>query len=257
MGGSYFEGMAESIDKQRAVVNFDAMTGRAENEEPLEDVVSEELQLEVNNWKPHKEREGRDVVFPDPKRNPRFVEVKRDEKPPDAPPTPIPNYDYKRKHEPQVDMSRQLGRAENEAKESNIIEEEIGEHVTAVELRNIASEAKDIDDRLKKGEMQQSGKKRMHAPVDMSRHTKDPPPMKSAAPDVVYEVKSDFVKNRQGKGVVAWSLQAEEDDTNAIVDEIGPDDELAVSPIPENKSRYYIDQLFLSYHYIRHHFIAV
>lgn len=232
--------MAESIEKQRAVVNFDAMTGRVEKEEPLEDVVSEELQLEVKDWKPHKEREGRDVIFPDPKRNPRFVEVKRDEKPPDAPPTPIPNYDYKRKHEPQIDMSRQLGRIDNEAKESDIIQEEIGEPVTAVELRNIASQAKDNDDRLERGEMQQSGKKRVHAPVDMSRHTKDPPAIKSAAPDVVYEINSDFVKNRQGKGVVAWSLQAEEDDTNAIANEVGADDELVVSPNPEKKSRYLI-----------------
>jgi hypothetical protein len=120
LGGSWFEGMYEQIQKKPALaMDFAKMIGRPE----MVDVVDEEdlmetlvgpsdklLDLDVQDWLPHKAN-AKAIVFDDPKKYPRFPTMKPDEKAVDAPPTPEAKYTLIDERPPMVvDMSKMLGR---------------------------------------------------------------------------------------------------------------------------------------------------
>lgn len=126
-GGSWFEGMDQVLSKQHPVVDFNRMRGRKESDDDADkDVLEQELggveqglDLEVKDYHPNKAKVPV-VTIQDPKKYPRFVEPKKEEKPADAPPTPTPKYDLIRENPNKfaVDMgkmqSRNLIRQENE-----------------------------------------------------------------------------------------------------------------------------------------------
>lgn len=123
IGGSYFEGMHEEVVGRPALVKYDTMVGRTDKElrgrkkgapakddfEDLAPVTGDELNLSVQDWKPHMEKTHA-VKWVDAVDLPRFQKTNRGAKDEDAPDTSSPNYDQVHHREAfMVDMGRQRG----------------------------------------------------------------------------------------------------------------------------------------------------
>ena len=98
--------------------------------------VDGQIDLQVKDWQPHKPKPDPGFIMQDPKRQPRFEKVKikpENEKPfdPDAPLSPLINYDYLKAKEPAlVNMSKMRGRRdEDTGLEDAIIQEMEGEGI--------------------------------------------------------------------------------------------------------------------------------
>ena len=128
MGGAWFQGMAEEVNKKPSrAVDFSKMTGRPQvgedslEQEVLEQVVGPregEIDLQIDNYHPNKPASSAGYTMQDPKKYPRFPKEKVPDKAvdPDAPLTPLPNYDYFKAKDPVlVNMDRMRGRQDEDS----------------------------------------------------------------------------------------------------------------------------------------------
>jgi hypothetical protein len=116
LGGTWFEGMSDQIEKQRATVQIDRMTGRDDNNrdemilEKLGVPVESGIDMDVTEYKPHMKRPI-NVLISDPDKNPRFEDfTKEGGKDVDAPDSISPKYFTQDKKESFVNMNKQIGR---------------------------------------------------------------------------------------------------------------------------------------------------
>jgi hypothetical protein len=246
--------MAEEVSrKQPKVVNYETMIGRGQEEEDGVDALGslidgyedgDVVKVEVKDWKPNKERVISGPQWTDVKRDPRFTDPKPN-KDPDAPPSPEPNYDYfkPRQGVGVIGFGLQKDRWGGDEEEDGVVREELGEVGYA---ENIAArkDASDLDNALVKGESKQSKKKREPVFVDMGKQQKRKESgEKSAAPDVVYDVKEE----RRDKGVLAWSEQLGRDSKFGMKGKIAveiysDDEEVDIEVNPDASSRYVCSQ---------------
>lgn len=138
--------MAEEVlKKPNAALDFSKMVGRpTAAEQDLESELFEEvagpldgeIDLQVHDWHPNKPKAAPGYVMQNPAKHPRFPKEKPlDEKPfdPDAPLSPLPNYDCLKGKEPVlVNMGKMRGRADEDSEfEEAVLREIEGEQFDA------------------------------------------------------------------------------------------------------------------------------
>lgn len=247
--------MAEEVTKKQSkVVHYDTMVGRGQDDvDEMDELGSlidghqdgDVVKVDVVDWKPHKERAVSGPQWSDPKRDPRFVDLKPD-KGPDAPPSPEPNFDCLKPRQGVgvVNFGLQKERWQGHADEEVVVRKELGE-VGYAEDAAARKDAADLDTALEKGEHQQSKKKKEPMFVDMGKQRNRPAAgEKSEAPDVVYDVKEGVTgrEERRDKGVLAWSEQLGRDakviTKEKIPEEVYSDDEEVMMEVnPDASSR--------------------
>ena len=234
--------------KQPKVVDYETMVGRGRDEEDalveLDSMIEGDhegdvVAVEVSNWKPHKERVLSAPSWADAKKDPRFVEKKPDRNP-DAPPSPDPNYEFLKPRQGVgvVNFGLQPERWAEDADEEEVIREQLGEAGYAHD-RAALRDAAAMDHAVERAEEKQSKNKKEPMMVNMGKQQRRKDnTVKSAAPDVVYDVKED----RREKGVLDWHTQQGRDakviTKEKIPDEVYSDDEeVIVDPDSDKRSR--------------------
>jgi hypothetical protein len=219
LGGQWFTGMADEVKKQKNVVQYSTMAGRGwEEEAALNELGSlmgprdgDEVDLEIEDWKPHLPTETSGPSWMDPKKDPRFGKPKKADKVEDAPPSPTPNYEYIKPREGVgvLNMGNLRDRwADDKASEDDqLLREEMGYGVA--EKNAARRDAQEEDEAKRRGSEMESGKKRISYYVNMDKQSTRPENrVQTSAPDVVYNIEDEAVKSRRDKGAISWDLQA-------------------------------------------------
>jgi len=274
LGGSWFEGMAEEVTKRSATVQFDKMRGRYTDEEEAQDLLGhgttnvdtdmdvgllhrEEVELEVREWRPHKQTGPRGWVWTDPGKDPRLVPAvsSRDMEVLSGRPVLDVSYSLVRpRSKVAVDMSRQVGRSDDELEGEDALFT-MGA-LDGADQGMAPDVAQEMDEGLRRGHAASSRVRRGANVVDMKRQ----PPRglepgsesDSEGPAPVYDVSYALVHPRTGRGVSDWSKAPERTQAGGISggqrtgaeddgDEeggMGEAEELILSPKRESTSRF-------------------
>lgn len=246
LGGSFFEGMNEEVESRPAVVKYDKMVGRTDKElkkksnrgrlNDFEDyipITGDELDLEVDEWKPHMAKTHA-VKWVDLVNAPRFEKTRTGPKDEGAPDTVSPKYNQVQKKEAfMVDMSKQKGHWDEEDEGLTGGDEHMPDDL-------MASVARSHDAALERGRYAKSTSKRV--PVAYLGRPSDDRGLLSGVKNdnevVILDATEaiDDLGIQQGAGVLSFAKQPDRGLNPRAKRDEHKDDELNVSPHVEYKS---------------------